>query len=813
MKSYKKFKILILLLCFISQVFADEFIVKSLIHIPNAMEARREPEYDINGDACALIKIKTDIDKEIYFDSNVGLPLGAKRKNAGEWNIYVVSGEQALKLKAKGFIPKTVLLQGAGEIKGKNVYELVLTSRDMQNRQVGNSLFSLTFNLNVEDVYIRKGNTAKILSTGRVAGYELEKGEYKYYFEKKGYKTKEELITVKGNMQLDIKMEKGRSSFTEGVPGIVFISSQPSGAEIYLNDKYLGVTPYQTELQVGDYDLKLLKDLYYPNLKRFTVVPGKTKVVPEVQLKANYAYLSVSTRQTGTDIYLNDKYIGKAPIEKRVISSGNYNLKIQKKYYLDYSEEIQIEDGMDIKRKNLTLKKNFGSLDIDCNNVDSVAIYLNGNLLGKTPLHLDSVICSSTKIEAKKQLYRDYSCDYVIYTGENKHDFVMMQNYGILDITAPNCKVSINNRFFDSNIFKHAVLPGHYIVKGMHEDGIHYPDSESVYIGIGEVKHINLEPEYILGSVSVLTDPPETAGSEIYINGELQSEKSPAIFQLPIGIYNIQVKHSNYLDQNHENIEIRENNYHKEQFQMLTYRGSMKQKENKWKTQKWIALGSSFMICGVGGGGGNYMGWEMYSRYAVSHSTAAAEDYRRQSELYFLGRDVSYGVSLTALGYSAYAWVQEMRFKHKQKKEILVSQHEKSISYDKHSKQKGQDKLEANSSFNSSDKASNRPIKANRKVTFIAYDTPPTPIGGMDAVSRNIIYPKNSNNSDMKGQVSVQVYVNYNGFAENFKILKGMSEIGFNQSAINAIKKTKFKPATRNGKVLGVWITIPVFFK
>jgi periplasmic protein TonB len=98
-------------------------------------------------------------------------------------------------------------------------------------------------------------------------------------------------------------------------------------------------------------------------------------------------------------------------------------------------------------------------------------------------------------------------------------------------------------------------------------------------------------------------------------------------------------------------------------------------------------------------------------------------------------------------------------------------------------------------------------------VEFIAYDEPPTPIGGQAAISRNTKYPEIAKEAGIEGQVVVQAFINENGVVEHCLILKGMPGTGLDEAAIAAIKMTKFKPAKQRDRNVGVWISIPVTFK
>lgn len=99
------------------------------------------------------------------------------------------------------------------------------------------------------------------------------------------------------------------------------------------------------------------------------------------------------------------------------------------------------------------------------------------------------------------------------------------------------------------------------------------------------------------------------------------------------------------------------------------------------------------------------------------------------------------------------------------------------------------------------------------RVRFIPYDEAPEPIGGFEAIQRNIVYPEIAQEAGIEGTVVVQAYVNEFGVVTECIILKGMPNTGLEEAAISAIKKTRFKPAKQRDRNVGVYISIPVIFK
>ncbi len=104
-------------------------------------------------------------------------------------------------------------------------------------------------------------------------------------------------------------------------------------------------------------------------------------------------------------------------------------------------------------------------------------------------------------------------------------------------------------------------------------------------------------------------------------------------------------------------------------------------------------------------------------------------------------------------------------------------------------------------------KKGKQPSAAERPA-FVAYDYPPEPIGGFEAIQSKI--PKED--LPCKGRVIVHVYVNPQGDVENVRILKGLGD-PCDEMAVEAVRSVKWKPALQRDKPVGVWVAIPVIFK
>ena len=99
------------------------------------------------------------------------------------------------------------------------------------------------------------------------------------------------------------------------------------------------------------------------------------------------------------------------------------------------------------------------------------------------------------------------------------------------------------------------------------------------------------------------------------------------------------------------------------------------------------------------------------------------------------------------------------------------------------------------------------PPPSGPKVIFIPYDDPPVAITPIKP-----IYPEIAQEAGIEGVVIVQAFIDAKGRVKETLILKGVPNTGLDEAAMEAIRKTRFRPAKQRERPVGVWISIPVNF-
>jgi TonB family protein len=91
-------------------------------------------------------------------------------------------------------------------------------------------------------------------------------------------------------------------------------------------------------------------------------------------------------------------------------------------------------------------------------------------------------------------------------------------------------------------------------------------------------------------------------------------------------------------------------------------------------------------------------------------------------------------------------------------------------------------------------------------------DICPQPIGGIEEITSNIVYPDLAKKFNLEGNVLLSAKITEKGDAKNVKVIKGIG-LGCDEAAIDAVKKTRFIPGEKKGENVETEITFSIPFK
>jgi formylglycine-generating enzyme required for sulfatase activity len=200
------------------------------------------------------------------------------------------------------------------------------------------------------------------------------------------------------------KTEKNNSSQILTKNSKLEIISIPKGADVYINDIKIGVTPITLkELKPGRTRVEILKTNYKPLIENIDLQAGeKTNI--KAELTGISGSLFITSIPTNSDVFLDGRAIGKTPIQLSRLSLGKKKLQIQRQNYnLWYKTvEIEIDEQLEV---HVDLKQKSSSLKIT--SIPSGArVMINGKFRGKTPFIIRNNTQSNATVKILKNGYQ-----------------------------------------------------------------------------------------------------------------------------------------------------------------------------------------------------------------------------------------------------------------------------------------------------------------------------------------------------------------------------------------------------------------------
>ncbi len=654
-----KLKLVIILLFLTSLICASEMVIsKHLTEELGDLTLRQSPKTDMSGNRCALIKVSTDLLPFDEIESNK-TPVAIENKIGEVW-IYLSPGDKRLYFNKKGYarykydIPLN--------LKSNVVYSLTILGKGNNVESIDN-VVDLIFNLNQDGVLITRNGKAPIKATSKTVQFSLARGKHSFKFEKPGFITMGKDIEVSKDELVNIDMQKGSSEVSFTSPGIVIIHSDPQGAQVELNGQLVGNTlgAYQGLHYAGDYTLTLKKKMYHSISKTFNLNSGETLEIPSIKLKPKFGYWQVSTNPPGADIYLDEKLVGKSPLDKAKIPSGNHTLRISNDRYKTHQESFEVKDG-DQAEFDLDLQANFARVEINSAPEDGATVFIDNVEVGQTPYVDEMMLAGTYDVRIEKDLWSGSSETITVSPSSPiKELLILTKNFGTLVVNAPKSTIFLDGVQVANDSFTRNLVAGNYKIRV--EKDKHKTIEKNIFVNIGETTTEDINPSPILASISVFAvdkRAPENKiiGADIYVDNEKTDKKTPSVMEMLYGKYNITLQHPKYLELT-KSVSLKEGDTKTITFELDTYSGSLTAKRDTWKTQTYLGLISTALIVG-GGLYCNKIANDNFDIYESTYNTTEAIDARSRTEDFENYRDYCYYSASVTTAYTVFSWIKTL---------------------------------------------------------------------------------------------------------------------------------------------------------
>lgn len=146
---------------------------------------------------------------------------------------------------------------------------------------------------------------------------------------------------------------------TEYVPrGFVNITTEPSGATVFLDGTEIGVTPLNRgQIDEGSHELRLLLDGYHPvttsvdvrgggeTIRSFTM---QERTSLEQYVPPEPGYLSVNAPQSNMEVFIDGQRYSVTPLVQAPLAPGTYEVVVNAVGWISYSTVVEVRSGEQI---------------------------------------------------------------------------------------------------------------------------------------------------------------------------------------------------------------------------------------------------------------------------------------------------------------------------------------------------------------------------------------------------------------------------------------------------------------------------------
>ena len=162
----------------------------------------------------------------------------------------------------------------------------------------------------------------------------------------------------------------------------LLITTDPAGADVYINDQPAGKTPYQNNLPAGKYTWRVSKELYLPESGFANLIAGGEKQVMNVKMKPDFGTLNISSSpENGANVSMNGIETGKVtPCNIDRVPSGDHSLTLSRDMYETTTQRVTLTAG-ETKQVAVSMNPTFAQVTVTSEPVAD--IYINGQMKTK----------------------------------------------------------------------------------------------------------------------------------------------------------------------------------------------------------------------------------------------------------------------------------------------------------------------------------------------------------------------------------------------------------------------------------------------
>ncbi len=284
------------------------------------------------------------------------------------------------------------------------------------------------------------------------------------------------------------------------------VESQPTDADVFINDQWVGTTPYRQKYTQGTYNYRIEK-------KNYVSEPGRLEILDEpvdmrFALRPDFGNLVItSAPESGMKIYLDDENTGMVtPDTISNLASGTYTVKLISPWYKTSAQRVYVEPGREMSVDFSLERSDYGTVRLYS---DPMAeIFINGRPAREQNRNEIRLLPGVYELKAELEKHESVSKELIVRPYENTNlELFPKPRTGNLEIfTQPaKAQVLINGEYRgDSPMKLDELLIGDYEVI------ISAPDREDIYhyVSLEQDQTLTLNEKLQKGKKVTITSEP-----------------------------------------------------------------------------------------------------------------------------------------------------------------------------------------------------------------------------------------------------------------------------------------------------------------
>jgi hypothetical protein len=204
--------------------------------------------------------------------------------------------------------------------------------------------------------------------------------------------------------------------------GSVNVTSNPSGAEAYVDGQFIGYTPVAYGTRSGSHNIEVRLSGYNTYTQTVNVPGGQTaNVNATLAQTVRNGLVNFTSNVNGVEVYVNGQYVGTTPTGSLTYPQGNYTAQFRLPGYNEISLSFSVSPN-----SNQTVRADLapmsGALRVRAN-VGGAIVFLNGQQAGTIPngsgeLTLSNLPSGTHELVVLAPGFRTYVGDFTVRGGQ-----------------------------------------------------------------------------------------------------------------------------------------------------------------------------------------------------------------------------------------------------------------------------------------------------------------------------------------------------------------------------------------------------------